>query len=173
MTRILRLKFRRLVIVGALGAGAVALALGTTAASASTTAPAWNYPTPTPTVHYTPPPMPRHHKPPKPEVVCFFSVETEHDAIPAASYGDQGNGYGYAAPSSSATDSYGQPNADKSAESVEVVQLVKVCVTEEHGKPESVTAVDESQPYAWLNAPGGYDPTPSGLPASIGAMLTK
>jgi hypothetical protein len=164
MTRILRLKFRRLVIVGALGAGAVALAFGTTAAaSASTTAAAWATPSPTPTVHYTPPP--KHHKP-RPEIVCFFSLETEHDTIP-------GTSYGYAEPAPSATDSYGQPNGDKSAESVEVVQLVKVCVTEEHGKPESVTVVDESKPYAWLDAPGGYDPTPSGLPASIGAMLTQ
>jgi hypothetical protein len=165
MTRMLRLKFRRFVIVGAIGAGALGLAIGTAAtASASTTAAAWATPSPTPTVHYTPPP--KHHKPPKPEVVCFYSLETEHDTIPATSYG-------YAEPAPSATDSYGQPSGDKSAEAVEVVQLVKVCVTEEHGKPESVTVVDESKPYAWLDAPGGYDPTPSGLPASIGAMLTQ
>jgi hypothetical protein len=166
MTRMLRLKFRRYVIVGAIGAGALGLAIGTAAtASASTTAAAWATPSPTPTVHYTPPP--KHHKPkPRPEVVCFFSLETEHDAIPA-------NGGGYAAPVSATTDSYGQPKGAPAEESVEVVQLVKVCVTEEHGKPESVTVVDESKPYAWLDAPGGYDPTPSGLPASIGAMLTQ
>lgn len=163
MTRMLRLKFRRFVIVGAIGAGALGLAIGTAAtASASTTAAAWNQPSPTPTVHYTPPP--KHH--PRPEVVCFYSLETEHDTIPA-------NGGGYADPPSATTDSYGQPSGAKSAEAVEVVQLVKVCVTEEHGKPESVTVVDESKPYAWLDAPGGYDPTPSGLPASIGAMLTQ
>jgi hypothetical protein len=167
MTRIKRFRFRRLVVVGALGAGAIGLAIGTTAAAANAaTAGGYPTPSPTPTVHHSP--APRHHKP-RPEVVCFFSLETEHDAIPGVHVSDQGGGYN--APSTAAA--YGQQgNAKNGEEAVEVVQLVKVCVTEEHGRPESVTVVDESKPYAWIDPASGPAPTPNGLPDSIGRMLT-
>lgn len=178
MTRYITRRFRRLVLIGAIVPGAAALAIGMSAAAASA-APTWGQPNPTPTVHYTPPPKP----------VCFFSLETEHDALPAQldnQGGDQGGGYGQ--PSSAPV--WGQPNGNQGqgdeSEAVEVVQLVKVCVTEKHqqdsygdsswnknGDGDVVTVTDASRPFAWIVSAGGMAPTPTGLPSSIAGMLTQ
>ena len=162
MTRMLRIRFRRLVLVGAIGAGALGLAVGMAAsASAATT---WATPSPTPTVHYTPPP--RHHKPPPPVQHCFLSLETEHDTLAGQPVGQQG----YQPPTY--TDAYfgGQPQA-KGQPTIEVVQLVKVCVTTQKGHADKVQVWDETGPFAWEVPASGPAPTPSGLPSDIAGML--
>lgn len=166
MTRILRLRFRRLIVVAAMGAGALGLAIGLAGtASAATT---WATPSPTPTVHYTPPP--RHHKPPPPVTHCFLSLETEHDTLT----GQPVQGQGYTAPVTY-TDAYfgGQPQGypQEKPPTIEVVQLVKVCVTTEKGHPDIVKVWDETGPFAWEVPASGPDPTPTGLPSDIAGML--
>jgi hypothetical protein len=170
MTRMLRIRFRRLIVVAALGAGAVGLAIGTSAAASAATT--WNgpTPTPTPTVRYTPPPR-HHHKPPPAVQHCFLSLETEHDTLSGQPVGQQG----YTAPTTY-TDAFfgGQPQPQTNREgqpTIEVVQLVKVCVTEQKGKPDVVQVWDETGPFAWEVPGSGPAPTPSGLPSDIAGML--
>jgi hypothetical protein len=165
VTRMLRIRFRRLVLVGAMSAGALGLAVGfASTASAATT---WAQPTPTPTVHYTPPP--RHHKPPQPVTHCFLSLETEHDTLAGQPVGQQGYGQ-----DQTYTDAFfgGQPQPSQhQAATIEVVQLVKVCVTTTKGKPDKVAVWDETGPFAWEVPASGPAPTPSGLPSDIAGML--
>lgn len=73
MTRMIKLRFRRLVIVGAATGGAVALALGLTAAAASASTPT---PTPTPTVSA---PAPRALPLLRPEV---FVIHADTSTLP-------------------------------------------------------------------------------------------
>jgi hypothetical protein len=162
VTRMLRIRFRRLVLVGAMSAGALGLAVGfASTASAATT---WAQPTPTPTVHYTPPP--RHHKPKPPPAVthCFLSLETEHDTLAGQPVQQGGQTY---------TDAFfgGQPQPQQGQPTIEVVQLVKVCVTEQRGHADKVAVWDETGPFAWEVPASGPAPTPSGLPSDIAGML--
>lgn len=155
MTRILGVRFRRLIVVAAMSAGALGLAVGLAGtASAATTG---NTPTPaasTPCPCSTPTPAPRHHKPPPPPPVthCFTSLEVEHDTLAGQPVGDQQYGRNHQA-------------------SIEVVQLVQVCVTEQRGHPDKVKVCDETGPFAWEVPAYGPAPTPSGLPDSIVPLL--
>jgi hypothetical protein len=145
-------RFRQAALVLTLALGALGLAVGTAAAATTGGQP---YPSPTPTVHYTPPP--RHHRPPPPVTHCFLSLETEHDTLAGQPVGQQGydpQGYG-----------------QKHEATIEVVQLVKVCVTTQRGKPDKVQVWDESGPFAWEVPASGPAPTPTGLPDSIAGML--
>lgn len=153
-------RFRQAALVFTLALGALGLAVGTAAAAITGGQP---YPSPTPTVHYTPPP--RHHKPPPPVTHCFLSLETEHDTLSGQPVGQQGYGQPI-------TDAYfgGQPQAKPQA-TIEVVQLVKVCVTEQRGKPDKVQVWDETGPFAWEVPASGPAPTPTGLPDNIAGML--
>src|SRR5580693_9362724 len=144
-------RFRQAALVLTLALGALGLAVGTAAAATTGGQP---YPSPTPTVHYTPPP--RHHKPPPPVTHCFLSLETEHDTLAGQPVGQQSYG----------PQSYGKPQA-----TIEVVQLVKVCVTEQRGKPDKVQVWDETGPFAWEVPASGPAPTPTGLPDNIAGML--
>jgi hypothetical protein len=157
MTRFIPLRFRRsLATLGVLvGAGGLALALAGPAGAATTGG--YPTPTPTPTVHYTPPP--RHHKPVE---HCFLSLETEHDTLAGQPVDQQGG-----------QESYGQqdPYGQKPEATIEVVQLVKVCVTEQRGRPDKVQVWDVTGPFAWEIPADGWAPTPSGLPDSIAGML--
>lgn len=161
MTRLIRLRFRKLVLVAAIGAGALGLAIGT-----ASTALAGETPTPVTTGHHC------HHKPkPQPVVVrteCFPSLEIEKDTVPVPGY--QGG--------SPVVDAYsaGQPTdppqgGDHQVKTVkvEVVQLTEVCVSS-NGK---VTVKDLTGPFAWEVPPSGPAPTPTGLPSSIYGMLTQ
>jgi hypothetical protein len=158
MTRFIPLRFRRaLVVFGTLlGAGGLVLGVAGVASAATT----GGQPYPTPTVHYTPPP--RHHKP-KPVEHCFLSLETEHDTLAGQPVVDQQGGQ----------QSYGQQSdyGQKPEATIEVVQLVKVCVTETPGRPDKVQVWDETGPFAWEVPASGPEPTPSGLPDSIAGML--
>lgn len=193
MTRFIRLRFRRLVIVGAISAGAVALALGLTT-SAANAAPTWGGPGPTPTPVYTPPTDHHHHD----KTICFFSLETEHDALPPE-FSQGGDQYGQPQSSPTYTDPagqpssapvYGQPNDQPNVEreAVIVVQEVKVCVTEvknhdqyggdswggDHNRSDDVVTVrDVTGPFAWVVPASGIEPTPSGLPYSIAGMMAR
>lgn len=182
MTRLIRIKFRRLVVVLAIGVGALGLAVGTTAAaSAATTAPAWGHPTPSPSESYTPPP--RHHKP---EPVCFYSAETESDTL-GVQYDQTGNQGPSYSPEGAPTSSYGQPsdsygqqsdygqhNGDE-RETVKVEQIVLVCVTEVHNKwggtDDTVTVKDVTGPFAWIAPAEGYAPTPSGISDALAPFV--
>jgi hypothetical protein len=159
VTRTPRISFRRLLMLGVIGAGALGLAAGTAASASAATAGGQPYPSPTPTVHQTYPP-PRHHRPPPPVTHCFLSLETEHDTLTGQPV-DQGQQYG------------DQQYGDHQAATIEVVQLVKVCVTEQRGKPDKVAVWDESGPFAWEVPASGPAPTPSGLPSAITPLLVK
>jgi hypothetical protein len=154
-------RIRRLILIGAIGAGTLGLAAGTAASASAATAGGQPYPSPTPTVHYTPPP--RHHRPPPPVQHCFLSLETEHDTLAGQPVVDQQGGQ----------QSYGQQSdyGQKPEATIEVVQLVKVCVTETPGRPDKVQVWDETGPFAWEVPASGPEPTPSGLPDSIAGML--
>lgn len=165
MTRILKLRFRRLIVVAAMSAGALGLAVGLAGtASAATT---WATPSPTPTV-YKPPP-PRHHKPPPPVTHCFASLEVEHDTLSGQPVGQQG--YGQPVDQTYTTAFVGGQPQPKEQATIEVVQLVRVCVTEQRGKPDKVQVWDETGPFAWEVPGSGPAPTPSGLPDGIAGML--
>ena len=158
---------RRGAVVVLAGGAAAALSLGLAgAASAATT---WASPTPTPTVHYTPPL--RHHRPPPPVTRCFLSLETEHDTLSGQPVGQQGYGQPV---DQTYTEAFfgGQPQGGQErAATIEVVQLVKVCVTTEKGHPDVVKVWDETGPFAWEDPASGPAPTPSGLPSDIAGML--
>jgi hypothetical protein len=100
-------------------------------------------PTPAPTAYHH-----KHH--PKPVTRCFLSLETEHDTLS------------------------GQPvDKDSHAASIEVVQLVRVCVTTQRRHADVVTVKDVTGPFAWEIPASGYAPTPHGLPASVGSLYTQ
>src|SRR5580693_1593443 len=154
-------RFRQAALVLTLALGALGLAVGTAAAATTGGQP---YPSPTPTVHYTPPP--RHHKPPAPH--CFLSLETEHDTLAGQPVDQQGGQPAYG------QQNYGQQNygeQGKPQATIEVVQLVKVCVTEQRGKPDKVQVWDVTGPFAWEVPASGPAPTPTGLPDNIAGML--
>ena len=164
MTRFIPPRFRRLLVTLGVLAGAGGLALGL--AGSATAATTGGYPSPTaspsPTVLYTPPPQ--HHKQ-RPVEHCFLSLETEHDTLTGQPV-DQGT-YDQG--------TYGQQYSDqgqKPEATIEVVQLVKVCVTETRGKPDKVQVWDETGPFAFEVPASGIEPTPHGLPSSIAGMLT-
>jgi hypothetical protein len=168
MTRTPLRRFRRSLMLGGGLLAAAALTLGTAAAASAATTWGGPTPTPTPTVHYTPPP--RHHKPPPPVQHCFLSLETEHDTLA----GQPVQGQGYAPPTY--TDAFfgGQPQGypqQKGQPTIEVVQLVKVCVTTQKGHPDVVQVWDETGPFAWEDPASGPAPTPTGLPSDIAGML--
>ena len=171
MTRTPRISFRRLLMLGVIGAGALGLAAGTAASASAATAGGQPYPTPTPTVRYTPPPQHHKHRPPPAVTHCFLSLETEHDTLAGQPVDQQGQGY--AAPVAY-TDAYfgGQPQQGDKA-TIEVVQLVKVCVTEQRGHADVVKVWDETGPFAWEDPASGPAPTPSGLPSDIAGMLAS
>jgi hypothetical protein len=173
VTRMLRIRFRRLIIVGAMGAGALALAVGTSAAASAATAGGYPTPSPSPTAVYTPPPSHHHHRPPPPVTHCFTSLETEHDTLngePVTGQQDQG----YSDPSGGYGQQYGQPQDRQNHEpTIEVVQLVKVCVTEQRGHEDVVKVWDLTGPFAFEVPASGIEPTPHGLPNDIAGLLTK
>ena len=154
-------RFRQAALVLTLALGALGLAVGTAAAATTGGQP---YPSPTPTVHYTPPP--RHHRPPPPVTHCFLSLETEHDTLAGQPVDQQS----YGPQSYTAAPSYGQPQG-KHEPTIEVVQLVKVCVTEQRGRPDQVRVWDVTGPFAWEVPASGPEPTPTGLPDNIAGML--
>jgi hypothetical protein len=163
MTRFIPRRFRRLLVTLGVLAGAGGLTLGLAGAASAATA--WNgpSPSPTPTVSYTP--APRHHRPPPPVTHCFLSLETEHDTLAGQPVGQQGYG-----PQSYTAPAYGQPQG-KHEPTIEVVQLVKVCVTEQRGRPDQVRVWDVTGPFAWEVPASGPEPTPTGLPDNIAGML--
>jgi hypothetical protein len=143
-----RSTFLRFLLLPAAGA---ALILGSAVPALAATSGGQPYPSPSP----TPTQFYHHHQ--KPVTHCFLSLETEHDTLTGQpvgqqSYGDQGN---------------------KHAATIEVVQLVKVCVTTERGRPDVVKVWDETGPFAWEDPAGGPAPTPLGLPASVGSLFTQ
>jgi len=160
VTRTPRISLRRLLMLGVIGAGALGLAAGTAASASAATAGGQPYPSPTPTVHQTYPP-PRHHKPPPPVTHCFLSLETEHDTLTGQQVGQQGDQYGQDQ----------QQGREHQAATIEVVQLVKVCVTTQKGHADKVAVWDETGPFAWEVPASGPAPTPSGLPSDIAGML--
>jgi hypothetical protein len=169
MTRFIPPRFRRsLVTLGVLaGAGGLALGLAGSATAATT----GGYPSPSaspsPTVLYTPPPQHHNHHP-RPVVHCFLSLETEHDTLTGQPVGDQGSTYDQG----TYGQQFGQQGSDKPEATIEVVQLVKVCVTEQRGRPDRVQVWDETGPFAFEVPASGIEPTPHGLPSSIAGMLT-
>ncbi len=89
-----------------------------------------------------------HHQ--KPVTRCFLSLETEHDTLT------------------------GLPvERDNHGATIEVVQLVKVCVTTERHHPDVVKVWDETGPFAWEIPADGFAPTPHGLPTSIAPLYTQ
>ena len=169
MTRLHTFRFRRLVVVAAMGAGALGLAVGTSAAASAATAGGYPTPSPSPTVHYTPPPQHHKHRPPPAVTHCFASLETEHDTLSGQPVGGQG----YTAPTAY-TDAYwgGQPQpSEQHQATIEVVQLVEVCVTTQKGHQDVVKVWDETGPFAWEVPASGIAPTPSGLPSDIRSAL--
>jgi hypothetical protein len=152
VTRTLRIRFGRLIVIGAISAGALGLAVGTAAAATAGGEP---YPAPSPTATvYTPPPWYGH-----PVTRCFLSLETEHDTLAGQPYGD--GQYG------------GSQYGSKHQDSIEVVQLVRVCVTQERGWRDRVQVWDVTGPFAWEVPASGPAPTPSGLPAVMAPFLVK
>jgi hypothetical protein len=150
-------RFRFLILAGAAGA---ALTLGSAVPAFAATS-GQPYPSPSPTVRSSYPP-PEHHKHhPKPVTHCFLSLETEHDTLSGQPVGQQDQQYGQ------------QQNAKHDEATIEVVQLVRVCVTTERGHADVVKVKDETGPFAWEIPADGYAPTPHGLPADVGSMYTQ
>lgn len=172
MTRILKIRFRRLIVVAAMSAGALGLAVGLAGtASAATTG---NIPTPATTApcpcSTAPVPVVYHKPPPPPKVThCFNSLEVEHDTLAGQAATESYGQGGYGQPQTYAYFG-GQPQARGQA-TVEVVQLVQVCVTEQRGHPDTVKVCDETGPYAWVIPADGFAPTPTGLPADVKGLL--
>jgi hypothetical protein len=139
MTRIRSFRFRRLVVVLAIGAGTLGLAAGTAAASTT------GNPTPAPAKH--------HHK-----VVrhCEFVELTGSAADNDRNGQDVGS-----TPRALAPDQQGSTSDERKGERVEVFQLAKVCETGEH-----LTVIDVTKPYVEETEQGRADhhdayPTPS------------
>jgi hypothetical protein len=155
-------------------AGAAAtLALSASSAMAATTGvkPAPT-PSPAPAVHH-------HHPKPREHVFCFASLLTETDTVSGHQITSQPTGPQAPKPNPTQTivnggnqPAGGQGQQVKGPEVIEVVQLVKVCETiGEHGRVSSVTATDESSPFAWEMALGGGQ-YPAGLPSPVkGALI--
>lgn len=180
MTRNRSTKFRQLVVVLAMGAGALGLAIGTAGAAAA--APTWGGPTPQPTAIYTPPQQNNDHHA---KVTCEFSLLTEHDVVADPRGADEEDQYGQPQAAPSYTDPagqpsgapvYGYPDHQRHLDQVEVVQEVRFCVFEgEHGRPDQVKVWDVTQPFAWVQEDNGgqMEPDPGYLPSGIRSALAK
>jgi len=150
MTRSTRLRFLLLPV-----AAGAALILGSAVPALAATSGGQPYPSPSP----TPTVYQNHH--PRPVTHCFLSLETEHDTLAGQPVG-QGDAYG---------GQYG--DQQKPQATIEVVQLVKVCVTTQRGHRDVVKVWDETGPFAWEDPASGPAPTPYGLPDNIGSMFTQ